>query len=299
MREELIDKGAGLAERENPTSHSYFSQRLRLHYLDWGNADAPAMLMVHGVHDHCHSWDWLAPAFADRYHIVAPDLRGHGDSEWTRGSAYTHLEYVQDIAQLVRQQKLEPVTLVAHSMGGTIAAIYAGIYPEAIERIVIIEGIGLYPERFGGPAHERLKGWIRSNYALAGRDPRRYATLEDAYQRMQKMNPHLTPDKARHLTIHGSSRNEDGSYMWKFDNYTRTPSPYEIPEADIMALWERIEAPVLIINSSQGYPHRIGQNGTDRHFKNVVLEVVDDAGHWTHHDQLEKCLEHMTSFLGP
>ena len=93
-------------ERDNPTSHSYFSQRLRLHYLDWGNDSAPDMLLIHGVHDHCHSWDWLAQSMRDRYHVVAPDLRGHGDSEWSLGSPYAYLEYVQDIAQLVRQRHL-------------------------------------------------------------------------------------------------------------------------------------------------------------------------------------------------
>ncbi|MFX3657852.1 MAG: alpha/beta fold hydrolase [bacterium] len=70
-----------------PTSHTYFSQRLRLHYADWGDSQAPAMLLVHGVQDHCHTWDWFAEAFVDDYHVLAPDLRGHGDSEWVRGSS--------------------------------------------------------------------------------------------------------------------------------------------------------------------------------------------------------------------
>ena len=63
-----------------PTSHIYFSQRLRLHYLDWGNSEAPPLLLVHGHRDHCHNWDWVAEALRDEYHIVAPDFRGHGDS---------------------------------------------------------------------------------------------------------------------------------------------------------------------------------------------------------------------------
>ena len=107
----------------NPTSHSYFSQRLRLHYPDWGNAGAPHLLLLHGIHEHCHSWDWVARRLLQRFRVMAPDLRGHGDSQWTRGSSYAWLEYVQDIAQLVRQAELEPVTLVSHSMGGTIAAL--------------------------------------------------------------------------------------------------------------------------------------------------------------------------------
>ena len=80
-----------------PTSHTYFSQRLRLHYLDWGNAGAEHLLMLHGIHDHCHTWDWMAEQLRERFHVVAPDLRGHGDSEWTRGSNYAYLEHVQDV----------------------------------------------------------------------------------------------------------------------------------------------------------------------------------------------------------
>ena len=138
-------------DRDNPTSHSYFSQRLRLHYLDWGNDDGADMLLIHGVHDHCHSWDWLAQSLRDRFHVVAPDLRGHGDSEWTLGSPYSYLEYVQDIAQLVQQRHLAPLTLVSHSLGGTIASIFAGTYPEFVSRLVIIEGVGLYPAGHSSP----------------------------------------------------------------------------------------------------------------------------------------------------
>ena len=286
-----------MPDRDNPTSHSYFSQRLRLHYLDWGNDDAPHMLMIHGVHDHCHSWDWVAQSLRMRFHIVAPDLRGHGDSEWTLGSSYAQMEYAQDIAQLVRQAQLRPLTIVAHSMGGTIAAMYAGIYPEVVDKLVIVEGIGIYPGMSSIEPHERLKAWIDSNYALSGRVPKRYPMMENAYQRMQRTNPHLSPDQARHLTIHGANQNEDGTFTWKFDNYTRTRYPYDVPPEDVIELWERIACPVLIINSRQGYPHRIGQQGTLEHFQNVELVKVDDAGHWTHHDQLEEFLRLVGDFV--
>ena len=304
-----------MTTQETPTSHSFFSQRLRLHYLEWPQLEwpqlerphagertthtghTPAMLLLHGLHDHCHSWDWLAPAFRHRYRVIAPDLRGHGDSEWTRGSSYSYVEHVQDVAQLVRQQQLAPVTLIAHSLGGTVASIYAGVYPEAVERLVVIEGVGLYP-RAAQPADARLRKWIEANRSLSARAPRRYATLEDACQRMQQANPHLSPEQARHLTLHGSSRNEDGTFTWKFDNYTRTPRPRDIADAELAELWQRIRAPVLVINSAHGYPHRIGHDDTLRYFRNAQLLEVDDAGHWTHHDRLQTCLDAIGAFLG-
>ena len=66
-----------------PTSHTYFSQRLRLHYTDWGNPDAPPMILIHGGRDHCRNWDWVAQELRDDWHIIAPDLRGHGDSAFS------------------------------------------------------------------------------------------------------------------------------------------------------------------------------------------------------------------------
>ena len=87
-----------------PASHTYFSQRLRLHYVDWGNPDAPPLILMHGGRDHCRSWDWVALALRDRYHVIAPDLRGHGDSQWVIGSGYAMIDYVYDLAHLVRQQ---------------------------------------------------------------------------------------------------------------------------------------------------------------------------------------------------
>jgi pimeloyl-ACP methyl ester carboxylesterase len=282
-----------------PTSHSYVSQRLRLHYADWGNTGAPPMLLVHGVQDHCHSWDWFAEAFADRYHVLAPDLRGHGDSEWVRGSSYHHLDYVYDLDQLIRQRGLIPNVVVSHSMGGTLASMLAGVYPECFSALVIIEGVGLWPGWGGGEQapHERVDEWIRSTRRMASRLPRRYRSLEEAYQRMQQANTHLTPEQARHLTVQGSNQNEDGTYSWKFDNYTHAWPAFRTSSDQITALWRRISCPVLLINGSDGFGHRIGQDGTDSHFADAELIDVPGAGHWVHHDQLDQVVETVDGFL--
>jgi pimeloyl-ACP methyl ester carboxylesterase len=155
--------------------------------------------------------------------VLAPDLRGHGDSDWVRGSNYHMLDYVYDLDQLVRQRELDGLVMISHSMGGTLASIYAGVYPERLAALVIIEGVGLWPDWSAAqPPQQRIDAWIRSTRALAARQPRRYPSLEDAWQRMQQANERLSPEQARHLTRHGSHRNEDGSYTWKFDNYTHT-----------------------------------------------------------------------------
>src|SRR5688572_14098664 len=147
-----------------PASHSYFSQRLRLHYVDWGNEQAPPLLLVHGHRDHCRNWDWLVEALRADYHIVAPDLRGHGDSQWMVGGNYSVVDYVYDIAQLIHQRGLAPLRIVAHSLGGAVALQYAGVYPESVSKLVSIEGWGPPPamlqKRLSIPAQQRMRRWI-------------------------------------------------------------------------------------------------------------------------------------------
>ena len=128
-----------------PTSHYYYSQRLKLHYVDWGNHDKPLLVLIHGGRDHARNWDWVAQTLRDDYHVIAPDLRGHGDSEWARGSEYSMIEYVVDITQLLAQLDASPVTLIGHSLGGAITLQYAGVYPDKVSKVVAIEGLGPPP----------------------------------------------------------------------------------------------------------------------------------------------------------
>lgn len=284
-----------------PTSHTYYSQRLRLHYVDWGNEGAPPLLLVHGGRDHCRNWDWVAEALRDRYHIIAPDLRGHGDSQWMIGGSYGTSEFVADIAQLLHQTKATPVRIVAHSMGGAVSLRYTGTYPENVVKLVAIEGIGPDPKTIAkreasGP-QERMRGWVDTLRKLSGRLPRKYASLDDAYARMQEENPHLRPDQARHLTIHGASQNEDGTYSWKFDNYVRAWPPFGMPEADVHGLWGQITCPTMLIRGTESWASDPNEDGRIAYFNNATVVDIEKAGHWVHHDQLDEFLGLVVPFL--
>jgi pimeloyl-ACP methyl ester carboxylesterase len=288
---------------QGPTSQFYFSQRLRLHYVDWGNEGAAPLLLVHGGLDHCRNWDWVAERLRERFHIVAPDLRGHGDSDWAEGGGYNELSYVYDIAQLVLQKRMAPVNIIAHSLGGSIALLYAGLFPETVNKIVAIEGLGPSPnmlaKRRETPAAERVRKWIDEKRKYAGRLARRYATLEDAIARMQEENKHLTPEQARHLTVHGSIQNEDGSYSWKFDPGARMGgSPSGLPVEDQREIWERITAPVLLIRGTESWASDPEKDGRITHFKDATLVNIEGAGHWSHHDRFDVFMAAVEKFLG-
>jgi pimeloyl-ACP methyl ester carboxylesterase len=293
----MTDNDQGLG----PTSHSYISQRLRLHYVDWGNPTAPPLLLIHGGRDHCRNWDWVARELRRDFHVIAPDLRGHGDSAFSPSGDYSMNAFLYDIAQLIHQQALAPLRIVAHSMGGSIALRYAGVFPENVAKLVAIEGLGRSPrmeaERAARTPEQRLTRWIEAERDLAGRLPRRYPSIDEALARMQGENKHLTPAQARYLTIHGVSQNEDGTYSWKFDNYVRSEAPLDLPTADLHHLWSRITCPTLLVYGKESWASNPLRDGRIAHFQNARVETFEGAGHWVHHDRLEAFVDMVRGFL--
>ncbi len=284
-----------------PTSQFFVSQRLRLHYVEWGNEDAPPLVLVHGGRDHCRNWDWVAERLRRDWHILAPDLRGHGDSQWLTGANYGMIDYVYDLAQLVHQKKLAPVTIVGHSLGGAISLAYTGNYPETVAKVVAIEGLGPPPAMIAARAKmtidQRMREWVDSMRGLAARAPRKYPSIEEAVARMQSENPRLTPEQARHLTVHGVNQNEDGTYSWKFDNYVRAFSPHSFNAEEARVLWKRITCPTLLVRGMESWASNPLEDGRAAFFANARVENLEKAGHWVHHDQLEAFLGIVTEFL--
>jgi len=287
---------------QGPTSHTYFSQRLRLHYVDWGNQGAPPMILIHGGRDHCRNWDWVAEHFRKDYHIIAPDLRGHGDSQWMIGGSYNQIDYVYDIAQLLHQKEMSPVTIIGHSLGGSISLLYTSLYPETVDKLISIEGMGPPPSMLEGrlnqPMSTRLDDWVKDLRKLSARVVKKYDTLEDAFQRMQTENPHLSEEQARHLTIHGSTQNEDGTFSWKFDNYVRTFPPTGIPYEDQWSMFGRITCPTLLVRGLESWASDPVKDGRTENFNTrIEIEAFAEAGHWVHHDQLQPFIKRAKQFL--
>ena len=257
--------------------------------------------LIHGGRDHCRNWDWVAQSLRDEYHVIAPDLRGHGDSEWAIGSSYALPDFVYDIAQLVRQKQLSPVSIISHSMGGAISLLYAGTFPEIVKRLVVIEGIIMsapgFEERQHATPRKRMADWVEQLRGLSGRLPRRYTSLDQALQRMRDENPRLSPEQARHLTIHGVNQNEDGTYSWKFDNYIRAFAPYGFSLAEFASLWSEIIHPTLLIHGAESWMPEPQASGSLPYFKNAETATIPGAGHWVHHDKLDEFLAIVRPFL--
>ena len=285
----------------SPTSHFFTSLRTRLHYVDWGNRSAPTLILVHGALDHARSWDWTARALARDFHVVVPDLRGHGDSAWSAEGTYSMADFVYDLAQLVDLVSRDKVILVGHSLGGSIALRYAGLFPERVERLVAIEGLGLSPEalqqKTARPAPDRWRDWIEQRRASVRKASRSYPTLEAAVARMRERNDHLSGEQALHLTAHGVNRNEDGSYGWKFDPYLRHFPPQDLTDQDLPEFWQRISCPVLLCLGLDSWASNPMKDGRAAYFQDARLVEFADAGHWLHHDQFDGFMRELRAFL--
>ncbi len=278
-----------------PRSEYYESQRIRMHYAVWGDDGKPPLLLIHGGQDHCRNWDFVAPGLAGRYTIYAPDLRGHGDSGWAVGGMYSLPEFVLDVATLANNLD-GPLTIIGHSLGGAIALQYAGTFPEKVETLVAIEGWGP-PMVEHQPANARMRNWINHMHDMERRQPRRYENVEDATKRMMEANPHLTAEMARHLTLHGTRGNDDGTLSWKFDNYVRLRSPYEFNIEDAQDIWSKISAPVLLIKGAESWALDPEKDGRASVIEDRRTVIIEQAGHWVHHDQLDRVMDVILDFL--
>jgi pimeloyl-ACP methyl ester carboxylesterase len=185
-------------------------------------------------------------------------------------------------------------------MGAAVSLFSAGVYPEKVEKLVAIEGMKIpdpVQKLMDREIWELTAAWIEGVKEVSRRTPRRYATIDEAAARMQQENPHLSSEQARHLTIHGVARNEDGTFSWKFDNSARPIFPQRMDTQARARMWERITCPTLLVHGSESWHGDPRADGRASHIPHAEIEGFEDAGHWVHHDQLEPFLDRVRRFL--
>jgi pimeloyl-ACP methyl ester carboxylesterase len=207
------------------------------------------VVLLHGFLEHAHVWELVGPRMAAAgLHVYALDWRGHGDSEWIGAGGYYHFaDYVADLDGIVRALG-GPVALVAHSMGGNAALLYAGTAPPRVTRLVSIEGLGP-ADCDPAEAPERYAHWLADVERTAARR-RATFTLAAARERLRERYPRMAEDALALLAEHGS-RAEGGARVWKFDplHQTRSPQPFYVAQA--RAFWRRVACPVLYVEGDE------------------------------------------------
>jgi pimeloyl-ACP methyl ester carboxylesterase len=221
---------------------------LNYQLLEWG-ADRTdqehTVILIHGFLD--SSWGWQAlvnAGLGERFHVVAPDMRGHGDSDRVGAGGYYHfVDYVADLHSVVQRFARRRLSLVGHSMGGTIASLYAGCFPDRTERLVLLEGAG--PPESSETLPERMVRWISEWPRARERGSRQHADLAAAIAQLRRYDPLLSPELATNLAIHGTTPAAGGGVQFKHDpmHLSRGPHPFSVAAAQ--QFWERVRCPVL------------------------------------------------------
>ncbi|MGE4303184.1 MAG: alpha/beta fold hydrolase [Novosphingobium sp.] len=272
----------------------------RRHVAAWGEPGAPVLLLQHGMRDHARSWDWIARHFSHRYYVIAPDLRGHGDSDWSPDEAYALSDYVIDLADVVEALGLPTLNLLGHSLGGHISLRFAAAFPEKINRLAIIEAIELPiirdQRKHAVPHAARLRQWIDNQRQRRARSPRYYATLDEAAARMAEQNPDIDPVTIAHIARHSLIAEAGKGLRWKYDNACRFRAPEDAHGLCLDEVLDAVTCPTLLAYGDASWISVPAAERLNR-LRNHQLVIFPDAGHWLHHQAREPFLTALDSFL--
>jgi len=256
---------------------------LKIHYLDWGTRGKPPLIMLHGIGRVAHSFDHIAPGFVRDYHVIAVDLRGHGDSGWHPDGAYLVEDYVKDLEGLIQRLEFKRVVLLGNSTGGRVAQVYAGMHPENVSAL-IVEDVG--PERpadisagFARRVQQEANGWASEDELVAS---------------LKAENPTTAEPLLRNHAHFATRRRADGRLVWKRD-------PQLVKGFIPTDLWQhvrRITAPTIYI---LGGKSRIVDADTQRRLKETIrgceILVMPGLGHYPHQEAPEDYVAAVKRFL--
>lgn len=285
-----------------PRHKTVDSQGLAIHYLEWGEAAAEPIVLVHGFLDQAHSWTFLVRALSQKVRqplwVIAPDCRGHGDSGWVGAGGYYHFpDYVYDLDCVVSALGVSRFHLIGHSMGGTISFLYAGTYPQRVAKLALIEGVGPIGMEFSD-APARMAAWIGELRERGRRHFREYSSVAAGANQLRQTHPRLRDEFAIELARAGMRQNPRGKWVWKFDPLHRTAAPQPFYTGQALEFFRRIACPVLIVDGAESHQSR-RTDKLDRYqaIDDRRLEVIPHAGHMVHQDNPEGLAEAIASFL--
>ena len=256
---------------------------LRLHYLDWGNAGAPPLVLLHGIDRIAHTFDHLAPRFTSRFHVIAMDLRGHGDSGWDPQGRYLVEDHVGDLEGLVRALGLRNLTLWGNSTGGRVVQVFAGLHPDQVAA-VIAEDVGPERPRSIADAYARRVKQEENGWASA----------EELLAQMRAATQPLPAAVLEPYVRYGTKRRDDGRLVWK-----RDPNLVKgFVETELWRSVRGIKAPILYVLGGRS---TIVPAATQEELKKVLPQVrivtMPGLGHYPSDEKPEEFVRIVDEFL--
>lgn len=282
--------GVKFANDNAPQDKFVTANGMRFHYLEWGSAANPPMLLLHGFAQTCHSWDFVALGFSDDYRVIVLDQRGHGDSDWAADGDYSPETQQNDISAIVREIGLENFTLMGLSMGGRNSFTYAANNPDRVRALVIVDA---------GPQNmqqgtQNIRNFVQQDDELD--------SVDAFVERVLKYNPRRSPGQIRGSIMHNLKQLPNGKWTWKYDKRLRSPGRRmgSDPETE-KRLWgylEALQCPTLLVRG--GASDIIAMDTAEKMRKvipNSQMATIEGAGHLVMGDSPAGFQRAVTEFL--
>jgi esterase len=267
-----------------PVDRFVENEGLRIHYLDWGTVGNQPLIMLHGIGRVAQTFDHVAPHFIDDYHVLAVDMRGHGDSGWDPNGNYLVEDYVADIEALVASLGLDDIVLWGNSTGGRVAQVFAGKHPGLVSAL-IVEDVGPErPESIANNLAERIR-----------REEAGWESQEALFEQLQRSSPRTRPEVLRAYAQFGSKvREADGRTILKRD--PRINDGF-VP-TDLWRFVREIEAPTIyILGGASTIVSPETQTALRDTLRRVEIEIMPGLGHYPSEESPEAFLAIVDRFL--
>lgn len=274
---------------------------LEYHIQEWGDPSKPLIFLLHGWMDCGATFQFSAQHLENDYRLVAPDLRGFGNTE--HANAYWFPDYLADLDVLLdHYSPNSPVNLAGHSMGGNISLLYAGVRPDRISKVLSLEGLGLR-RTDSNETPEKYRSWMRE--ALSGEPAKVYPNRTSLQYSVHKGNPSLSPEMVEMLAdIWGKPVGDEGAMMLKHDHAHRYTNPVRYNLDDTFACWKEVTARVgIVMADASTYYQRFAKEGRiDEAIQLLNVReqdnfIVEDSGHMLHIEQPEATAQCLRTFF--
>lgn len=272
----------------------YQLPHITLSALAYGNEDDPLLLCFHGWLDNAASFTHIMPLLENRY-VVVLDWAGHGFSQHRGADAYYHfVDYLSDLYVLIQQNQWQHIDMVAHSMGGMIATVFAASFPEYVKSLTLIDSIGLLVED-PKDTGEHLRKALIQRHKPKRKEKTIHPSIDSAINARMAVSD-LSYDNAK-LIVERGLKPIDGGFIWRSDSRLRFLSPYRYSEAQAKSLISKISAPVLLLYGNKGIEFLTGACNTFTEYYQNIKSYELEAGHHVHMEQPEQTANYLLNFL--